>query len=97
MFEVKTFSNPMNALNLIDGKNCDLILLDIMMPQIDGVEFLDKMKNKCPNIEIIMMTAYSTLDRVLKSHKLGAENFLTKPFSSLKDVEDKIKRALKIG
>jgi DNA-binding NtrC family response regulator len=87
---VRTFPNPLDIVRHYDGKNIDIVLLDIMMPQMDGVEVLEKLKAKNPDLKVIMMTAYSTLDRVLKSHKIGADHYLLKPFKSLKDVENKI-------
>jgi DNA-binding NtrC family response regulator len=91
---VRTFNNPVLALEQLASTKPDLILLDIMMPQMDGIEVLSRIKKQGHTINVLMMTAYSTLDRVLECHKLGAEDYLLKPFESLKDVENKI---LKVG
>jgi len=92
-YKVTTFSNPVIAVNSID-KSYDVILLDIMMPQMNGLDALEKIMDKNPEQKVIMMTAYSTLDRVLKSHKNGAIHYLMKPFNSLQVLEDKIKEVL---
>ncbi|WP_263833882.1 response regulator [Sulfurospirillum oryzae] len=88
-FEVTTFSNPQNAISRID-KSYDVVLLDIMMPQMNGLDVLKTLLEKAPELKIIMMTAYSTLDKVLKSHREGATHYIMKPFSSMKALEEKI-------
>ena len=93
-FSVSTFSNPVSAISEIERTNFDLILLDIMMPQINGLEVLEKIKSKNEDQKVVMMTAYSTLDKVLKSHKEGATNYVMKPFSSLEALENKIVEVL---
>lgn len=94
-FSVTIYSNPITALNSIESKKYDLILLDIMMPQMNGLDVLEKIKEKNPEQKVMMMTAYSTLDKVLKSHKEGATNFVMKPFDSLANLENKILSILK--
>jgi CheY-like chemotaxis protein len=61
-----------------------------MMPEMNGVEVLKEVKRMKPNIKVIMMTAYSTMDKILECEKLGASDYVTKPFISLKDVESKV-------
>lgn len=91
---VKTYYNPLEAVRSYNGSNFDVVLLDIMMPEMDGIEVLDKLKEKNRDIKVIMMTAYSTLDRVLKSHKIGADHYILKPFKNLRDVEAKINQIM---
>ena len=90
-FAVQTFSNPVSALSSINNNTkYDLVLLDIIMPQMNGVDVLEKLKEINSDQKVIMMTAYSTLDKVLKSHKIGATNYVMKPFSSLDSLEKKV-------
>lgn len=93
-FSVNTYSNPLTALSSIESGKYDLVLLDIMMPQMNGLEVLEKIKVKDKEQKVIMMTAYSTLDKVLKSHKEGATNYVMKPFDSLQNLEKKILEVL---
>ena len=94
-FTVQTFSNPVSALSSInDNTKYDLVLLDIMMPQMNGLDVLEKLKEINSDQKVIMMTAYSTLDKVLKSHKIGATNYVMKPFSSLDSLEKKVVEVL---
>ena len=90
-FSVQTFSNPVSALSSINNNTkYDLVLLDIMMPQMNGLDVLEKLKEINSDQKVIMMTAYSTLDKVLKSHKIVATNYVMKPFSSLDSLEKKV-------
>ena len=90
-FTVQTFSNPVSALSSINNNTkYDLVLLDIVMPQMNGLDVLEKLKEINSDQKVIMMTAYSTLDKVLKSHKIGATNYVMKPFSSIDSLEKKV-------
>jgi len=89
-FDITTFSNPVDALPRVKNGEFDLVLLDIMMPQMDGIDFLKEIKESSSSTKVIMMTAYSTQDRVIECNKIGAEDYITKPFISLRDVENKV-------
>ncbi len=93
--KVSTFSNPVQGVNAAISQNVDLVLTDIMMPEMDGIEVLGKIKEKNKDIIVVMMTAYSTLDKVLNTHSKGAEHYIMKPFDSLKIVEEKVVTLLK--
>lgn len=88
-FDISTFTNPLHVKDYIDT-SYDVVLLDIMMPQLNGLDLLKELHEKLPELKIIMMTAYSTLDKVLKSHREGATDYIMKPFSSMKALEEKI-------
>jgi len=94
-FRISIYSNPITAISSIDD-TYDIVLLDIMMPQMNGLDALAEILKKNPNQKVIMMTAFSTLDKVLKSHKEGAIHYLMKPFDSLQTVEKKIDEVLKL-
>jgi DNA-binding NtrC family response regulator len=66
-----------------------------MMPQMNGIDVLEKLMQIDKDQTVCMMTAYSTLDKVLKSHKEGAVNYVMKPFSSLQALESKLVEILK--
>ncbi len=89
-YSVSVYNNPVNALSSM-SKDTDLVFLDIMMPQMNGLDVLEKLREKFPDTKVVMMTAYSTLDKVLESHRQGAEDYIMKPFSSMSVLTDKIK------
>jgi DNA-binding NtrC family response regulator len=93
-FKVKTYENPISALETLP-KDTDVILLDVMMPQMNGLDLLPKLQEKLPHVKVIVMTAYSTLDTVLNAHRKGATEYIMKPFPSLKDLEKKIDALVK--
>lgn len=92
-YKVRTFNNPINAIASLP-KDTDLILLDIMMPQMNGLDALPKLLEVNPKAKVLMMTAYSTLDKVLNAHRHGATDYVMKPFSSLDALGKKIKEIL---
>lgn len=94
--DVSTFNNPLDGLANVQNGGYDLVLLDIMMPQMDGIEVLQKIKETNPEVEVIMMTAYTTLERTIDAHKYGAKSYLTKPFESLRQVQEKVFKILDI-
>lgn len=93
---INYFDNPLNALAQFRAGKYDGVLLDIMMPQKDGISVLEEIKAVDPECAVIMMTAYSTLDKVLQSHKIGADHYVLKPFDSLSNVEKKVRELIKI-
>lgn len=60
----------------------DLVLLDIQMPGIDGIETLKRIRDDDPRIPVVMMSAHGTIEKAVQSMKLGAYDFITKPFAS---------------
>jgi len=95
-FEIVTFFESKKALEHIKSNSYDLVLLDIMMPEFSGIDILEEIKGTHTNIKTIMMTAYSTIDKVIDCKKLGADDYVTKPFVSLRDIENKILDNLKL-
>lgn len=93
-FKITYIDNPVTALSRFRKGDYDGVLLDIMMPQKDGLSVLEEIKAKDPECVVVMMTAYSTLDKVLQSHKVGADHYLLKPFDSLASVEKKVRELI---
>lgn len=90
IFEIDIYPNAKHAIPKILRGEYDLILLDIMMPEINGLDLLETIQKNNPNQKVIMMTAYSTEEKIIKSDTSGAADYITKPFISLRDVENKI-------
>jgi signal transduction histidine kinase len=87
------------ALRLFEKGGIDVILTDVMMPKIDGIELLKRLKEKEPTLVVIVMTGYADKDIILNALKADADDFITKPLSllQLKTAVDKalVKKALK--
>jgi DNA-binding NtrC family response regulator len=94
-FTVTTFNNPVNAYNDIINNNYDIVLCDIMMPQIDGIQLLRKVRDNGNDTKFIMMTAFDSMDRALAAHKYGATNYIKKPFESLEIVKEKVLKEIR--
>ncbi len=80
-FEVMSAFNGYEALKIIDAESPDLVLLDIWMPGMDGLEVLGEIKKENPFIQVIMITGHGTIDTAIKATKLGAYDFIEKPLS----------------
>jgi len=81
-FEVVTAINGLEAMDLLHANSFDLVLLDIMMPEMDGYEVLRRMKadERLKFIPVIMISALTELDSVVRCIEMGAEDYLHKPF-----------------
>ena len=90
---IKAF-NGEDALEIIKTNRPDLVLLDILMPGIDGIETLRRIKKIDTKIQVIMLSAYGTLQDNLEAARLGAYTSMAKPFD-LKDMYTIIKDVLK--
>ncbi|MCA1742487.1 MAG: sigma-54 dependent transcriptional regulator [Desulfovibrionales bacterium] len=91
--KIKVTSNPHKALSLIKQNPYDLILMDVRMPEMDGLELLEQVKKADPAGTIIMMTAYGSIEIAVQAIKMGAYEFVTKPFE-LPDLVRQIKKGL---
>ena len=92
---VESFQDPLEALKHIKNSRVDMMFVDYMMPQMNGLDALPKLLEVNPKAKVLMMTAYSTLDKVLNAHRHGASDYIMKPFSSLDALGTKIKEVLK--
>jgi two-component system NtrC family sensor kinase len=80
-YEVLTAENGAQALNILKENDIPVVITDIKMPGIDGIELLRKIKNKNPETEVIMLTGHGDLDLAIKSLKHKATDFITKPIN----------------
>jgi len=80
-FEVITATNGYEALKIIDKESPDLVMLDIWMQGIDGIETLKEIKKGNPFIQVIIITGHGTIETAIKATKLGAFDLLEKPLS----------------
>ncbi len=97
-YNVESFETPIAALAHFEKFGSDIIITDIRMPGLDGFEVLRKVKSISPNTAVIMITGYGTIESAVEAMKLGAYDYLTKPFSSdqLLLVVNKVRRYLEL-
>ncbi|HEY4612720.1 MAG TPA: response regulator [Bacteroidota bacterium] len=81
------------AITILETNAFDLILLDIKMPTVDGFEVLKFVKQKHPLTKVIMLTGFADLKNAIESKKLGAEDFVSKPYD-LVDLLTTVERVL---
>lgn len=82
------------ALELFNQHDFDLIILDIMLPFLDGFQVADEIRKQSPQIPILMLTAKNTTDDIIKGLEIGADDYITKPFH-LKELLLRVKRILR--
>ena len=92
-YEVVTATDGAEALELIDQDLPDLVLLDIQMPHLDGIETLTHIHEKYPGLLVLMLTAHGTIQRAVEATKRGAYDFLEKPFQP-EHITQKVDQAL---
>ncbi|MDA3917679.1 MAG: response regulator [Deltaproteobacteria bacterium] len=78
-FSVTAVYSGKAAIEMIEKLKFDVIILDVLMPEMDGIETLKLIKEKSPLIPVIMLTGEATVDNAIKGMKLGAFDFLIKP------------------
>jgi PAS domain S-box-containing protein len=92
-YQIQTAESGRVALDQIPAYRPDIVILDIKMPELDGLEVLRRIKRIDPAIEVVMITAYASLETVKMALTHGAFEYLIKPFSR-QDLEDVVRRAL---
>ena len=93
-YNVLEAQDGLEALEILADNNIDLVLLDIIMPRMDGMQALPRMLDMAPNLPVIIMTAYSSLENAVSALKIGATDYLAKPLD-MEELLLKIARSLK--
>jgi DNA-binding NtrC family response regulator len=91
---VTTAGSGEEGLKLFDTEEFDVVLLDINLPKLNGVEVLKRLKQKSPDTEVIMITGYGDIKSAVDSIKQGARDYITKPFK-LDEILALVKQAIK--
>jgi DNA-binding NtrC family response regulator len=92
-YEVFVAANGEDALSLLEKEAVDLALVDLVMPKIDGIEFIKRMKKLQPSVVPIVLTGFGTITSAVEAMKAGAYHYLTKPFE-LDDIASLLVTAL---
>ncbi|HKK01259.1 MAG TPA: response regulator, partial [Desulfuromonadales bacterium] len=80
-FYVETFGSGALAIERMAENPFDLVITDLKMPGMDGIEVLRQIKSQQPDVPIVMITGYSTVDTAVESMKSGAVDYISKPFT----------------
>ncbi|RJR40738.1 MAG: response regulator [Deltaproteobacteria bacterium] len=92
-YEVATTNNPLEVAKMLQDKPYDLVVTDLKMPLVDGMDLIEIIKKIDPLIPIIIITAYGTMETAEEAVQKGAYDFITKPFRK-ETILITIKRAL---
>jgi len=90
--EVEIFTNPLEAVARLEEKEFDIVVADIRMEQMDGIEILERVTVKSPRTKVIMITGYATLEMAREAQAKGAFDFIAKPFKPA-DLREAIAKA----
>ena len=91
---VSTANNGKEAIRLVKKCNFDIVLLDLKLPDINGLKVLDKIKSIKNDISVIMMTGYGSIETAVQAMQNGADNYLLKPFKTYQEIALAIKKSL---
>lgn len=80
-FTIHTALTARAGLEMVDSCRMDIILTDLMMPEMDGLQFMKEVKKRDPHIPVIMITGYATINTALQATELGAFDYIAKPFT----------------
>lgn len=80
-YDVDVAANGVEGLAMTENNRYDVILTDLKMPDMDGIEFLARVKERHPDTKVIMITGYSTVEHAVKAMRKGAYNYIEKPFT----------------
>jgi two-component system NtrC family response regulator len=81
-FETITANSAVEAIEVIDHSDVDLVLTDMKMPGMDGIELLERVKDKNAELPVMMMTAHGTVEKAVEAMQKGAYNYILKPFDN---------------
>ena len=93
-YAVETFSQSSDASNRIKEKNFDIVITDLKMEGLDGMQFLTRVKERSPRTEVVVITGFATMETAKESFQKGVFDFLAKPFK-LGEILDTVKKAEK--
>ena len=79
-FEAKAFTNPVEGLEAMDQLQPDVLMTDVRMPEMDGLAVLERMRKDYPDVPVLIITAYGTIEGAVAAMLAGAFNYITKPF-----------------
>ena len=93
-YDIAGINDPVAALKMVEEENFQIVISDIVMPEMDGIELLTRIKAYNGGIQVIMITGYVTMHNILAAMRRGAETIVFKPIRDLERLEASIGRCL---
>lgn len=94
-YQVFTTNDPLQATELIDKNNIKVVISDIVMPGLNGVDLLRNIKESNGIVQVIMITGYATINNLLSCLRNGASDCIFKPFDNLDELSNAVKEAVR--
>ena len=94
-YDVTTMDNPVKAYKKIEDEHFDIVVSDIMMPELDGLSLLRKIKDFNGTIQVIMITGYLTINNTINAFRYGANDIYFKPFKDMDEIVNAVDAAAK--
>ena len=91
-YEVEVFTDSAAAIRRLDQACFDIFITDLKMEGVDGMGFIEKVKELCPGSEVIMITGYATIETARESFVRGVYDFIAKPFR-ISDIRESVQKA----
>ena len=91
-FAVDTFTQSVEAMHQVQQSAYDIVITDLKMKEIDGMRFLEEVKKRRPQTEVIVITGFATMETAKQSFQKGVFDFIAKPFK-LSEIQDVVTRA----
>lgn len=95
-YDIKTSDDPINVLEMLNDFNPNIIISDIRMPNMTGIELMKEIKTKKPEIDFILLTAYASVENAVTAMKEGAIDYITKPLKNLDEIRLSVEKALEL-
>lgn len=92
-YEVDKAGNGREAIDVLERKRIDIVVTDLLMPEMSGIDLLEYIKEEAPMVHAIAITGYVTLENALSCMRLGADTIVFKPLEDLSELEDAVKGA----
>lgn len=94
-FDAHGCEDAKKGLEMLKSQTFDVVLLDVSMPEIDGIEALEMIKTEWPALPVILLTGHASIDSAIKGKQMGAFDYLLKPFP-IDDLTDRVEEAHKL-
>ncbi len=95
-YDIKTSDDPIKVLEMLNDFNPNIIISDMRMPNMTGIELMQEVKAKKPEIDFILLTAYASVENAVTAMKEGAVDYITKPLKNLDEIRLSVEKALEL-